>query len=85
MKVKKILIFLLFTSVIIFAQNKKLNIDFDYSLFYYDDSTGLMELYYSFPQHKMIKNVNNGKDIINGYLFVEITDKEDKRKVFKKE
>ncbi len=85
MKVKKILIFLLFTSVIIFAQNKKLNIDFDYSLFYYDDSTGLMELYYSFPQNKMIKNSKNGRDIINGYLFVEITDKDDKREVFKKE
>ncbi len=85
MKVRKIFIFLLFSSVLIFGQNKKLNVDFDYSLFYYDDSTGLMELYYSFPQSKMVQKIKNNQTTIDGYLYVKITNKDSNEEIFKKD
>ncbi|HSD64503.1 MAG TPA: hypothetical protein VLB50_11915, partial [Ignavibacteriaceae bacterium] len=69
-----ILFFASFLSIIINAQDFK--VDFDYSRFFYNDSSNYLEIYYSFyqPQLKQVNAENELK--VKGILNIKILNKE---------
>jgi GWxTD domain-containing protein len=71
---KLILSFILFFSVIINAQNFK--VDFDYARFFYNDTSNYFEVYYSFYQSQL-KQVQTGDQLtVTGLLNVKVSDKD---------
>jgi GWxTD domain-containing protein len=70
---KLILFFSFFWSIVINAQNFK--VDFDYARFLYSDSSDFVEIYYSFYQPHLTQVHTNNQIAVTGILNVKISDK----------
>ncbi len=67
---KLILFFVLFFSVIINAQNFK--VDFDYSRFFYNDTSNYIEIYYSFYEPQLKQVLTDNQLTVKGILNIKI-------------
>ena len=67
----KKLIFLLFISLQLFAQND-LNLDFDYAQFRYDSTSNYFEIYYSFDQEDLTETVEDGISVVKALMHIQI-------------
>ncbi len=79
----KKLFFLLVIVSAPFAQNK-FNFELDYSRFLFDDSTGLLELYYGFRANELKPLTINNKFKVNGVVQVSITEIENNEELLSK-
>jgi GWxTD domain-containing protein len=66
------LLFVLVLQICIFSQDK-FRVDFDYARFFYNDSSGYLEIYYSFYQSQMMPLITGGKQDVKGGLNVVIS------------
>ena len=62
---------LLFLSIIVNAQDKKFNFEFDYAQFSYDSSSNYIEIYYSFGQESLLRTIQNSAIHLEGDLHIE--------------
>ncbi|GAB4291600.1 MAG: hypothetical protein Kow0098_10970 [Ignavibacteriaceae bacterium] len=60
-------------SFVLFAQSK-LEVNFDYARFFYDDNSGYIELYYAFHQPSMTITSDTSGMYVNGILEIFIAD-----------
>lgn len=67
----KKLIFLLFISLQLFAQND-LNLEFDYAQFRYDSTSNYFEIYYSFDQEGLTYSVEDGDSVLKATMHIQI-------------
>ena len=67
----KKLIFLLFISLQLFAQNE-LNLNFDYAQFRYDSTSNYFEIYYSFDQEDLTHTVEDGVSVVKALMHIQI-------------
>ena len=72
---KRILL-LISLPIIAYSQNQ-FKLYFDAARFCIDDSTGYIEIYYSFPYSEMNKKVVNSDTLINGSLSIKIVTEKD--------
>ncbi|GMU86137.1 MAG: hypothetical protein AMXMBFR48_13790 [Ignavibacteriales bacterium] len=83
---KNLLLLLIFLCTVpLSAQSGTFRIDFDYARFYYSDSAGYLEIYYSFMQAGLTREVQDTSVVIRGFLDVKITGVTDKEFEFVKE
>ncbi|MCX8010627.1 MAG: hypothetical protein N3A61_05695, partial [Ignavibacteria bacterium] len=69
-----IIILSLFFANLLHSQSEKFKIEVDYSRFFFNDTSGYFELYYSFYQDQMKKQLVDGKSIEKGILEIQIID-----------
>ncbi len=74
-----IILFFLFSGVIL---SQRL-MDFDYARFYADDTSGYLEIYYTFYTQEMGIRSSEGGDFADGELGVQITEKFSNAEVYK--
>ena len=67
----KKLIFLLFISFQLFAQNE-LSLDFDYAQFRYDSTSNYFEIYYSFDQEDLTQVNEDGNALVKAIMHIQI-------------
>ncbi len=70
----KILVAALLLQSVVFSQSK-FKVDFDYSRFFYNDSTGYMEIYYSYYEPLMKISAEGNNTVIKGTLRVQLLNK----------
>ncbi len=70
---KKFLILLIYTSFL-FPQ-QKINVNFDYARFNYDDSSGYLELYYSLPKNGLKEMSVENQKAVKAIIQVKINEK----------
>ncbi|MGE5496461.1 MAG: hypothetical protein ACM3Q2_00185, partial [Syntrophothermus sp.] len=70
---KTLLLLLLILSGFSYSQ-KKFRLEMDYARFNFDDSSGYMELYYSFHQNELTSIRTDGLELVRGLLQVTIKD-----------
>ncbi|MBU1423099.1 MAG: hypothetical protein KKG06_07965, partial [Bacteroidetes bacterium] len=68
---KTILILIVSFSLIVFAQNK-FKLEADYSRFIYDDTTGYLEIYYSFYKEQLKPIQKDSDTVVSGLLNIKI-------------
>jgi GWxTD domain-containing protein len=74
MKKLFVILVLLFLSIIVNAQDKKFNFEFDYAQFAYDSSSNYIEFYYSFGQESLLRSIHDSTIHLEGILHVEVLD-----------
>ncbi len=67
------------------GQEKEIRLDLDYSIYRFDDTLNLMEVYYSFYQGDLTLEKKNGTTNIGAVLMFEFNEKANGRVVIKKE
>ena len=72
MKLKTMYFSILLLLPSLFFAQSNFNIDYDYSLMCLDDTSGYIEIYYSFPPLEMNEVVIENDTCITGILFVKI-------------
>ena len=72
---KTILILIVSFSLIVFAQNK-FKLEADYSRFIYDDTTGYLEIYYSFYKEQLKPIQKDSDTVVSGLLNIKIINKD---------
>lgn len=77
-------LFLAFTSITIFAQNK-LGFEFDYAEFGYDTTSSYVEIYYSFSQNDLKLVRTDTLNYVEGLLDISISDSTTGKSVLKRE
>ena len=80
---KKILLLLLFFSQIGLCQND-FHVDFDFTTFFQDQSSGILEIYYSFDQSGMSRLEESNKKYVGGMLSAIIQDKNTSQEILNK-
>ncbi len=74
---RKIALFLIFTSLIFAQQQKEINFDFDFSEFSYNDSTNYVEFYYQIEKKNFKFSTQSDKNFISAILEIRLSRKTD--------
>lgn len=83
---KLIIIFISLISFLeILPQTQSFNLEFDYARFFYDDSSGFFELYYSFYEPGFKSVFEDSVESVNGSLFLKIEDAKSNEVIVNKE
>jgi GWxTD domain-containing protein len=75
---------ILFISIVVDAQAKKFNFEFDYAQFAYDSSSNYIEIYYSFGQQSLLRDVKDTVVYLEGILHIEVHDSLTGKEILKK-
>ncbi len=66
-----IIIFVVIFGFAAMAQNA-FKVDFDYSRFFYDDSSGYLEIYYAFFEPDLLVTAEDDQNVIKGFLNIQL-------------
>lgn len=75
----------LYLIVNLFPQNNSVEIEYDYARFANDDTSGYLELYYSFYVNDFRPTFVENKEVVNGSLFISINDSKTQNLIVNKE
>jgi GWxTD domain-containing protein len=84
MKKSIVVLALLFISIMVNAQDKKFNFEFDYAQFAFDSSSNYIEFYYSFGQESLLRTIQNADVHLKGDLHVVVLDSLTNKEVLNK-